>query len=638
MKKKLSTLQLMKTITDLRAKNVSEEDINAGLRSNGYKMTASDVEAEASSWANFFRTAGQGLTFGFGDEIAAGVRSLGGEPYDQALKDEREGVEAYRTANPYKSMGVEALGALPTAVIPGLGQARAASIAGRLGNATLRGAIEGGIYGIGSGEGSAADRAVSGAYGAAGGAAGGGAMRGAQELFGPSISRIWARALGRSHEEQAARRAVQGIANDGGGADQAMAKAATVSPHRANDMVVGDLNEELSAATQALANKSGAGRVAMRDALVDREGNVGNRIVQMLRRYTRGDQELRGSFIDEYTSLSEGLKEVADPLYKKARAGVDLSMVQDELAEFADMPIVKKAKVEAKQLVKRGEKFNIKDGDLRTWDLIKQGLDAVYEKNLKPDGSPNKLAAHAAKTSSELLETLDAADVDGLYAAARQAYAGPAAIKSAMDLGYDFFRTNSAKKAGFSAKKIATMSHGERDAFARGIAYSVMDLAAESGDTANIARNIMRGQRSEALRKLFYSEDAYNAFKRELDDELRMFETSGTALRGSRTEPLAQAIKALDTRIGVGGQFTGEGFMSALINKIRGDAEELSRDRLYEHARKLLMTKVSDGDAVKKALTPDVIDNIYDGVKSLASTTAEKTARRGGARAGVEFQ
>jgi hypothetical protein len=48
---------------------------------------------------------GQGLLFGFGDEAAAGARSLFGEDYTQALEDERKCLRKVQEARPVASTG-----------------------------------------------------------------------------------------------------------------------------------------------------------------------------------------------------------------------------------------------------------------------------------------------------------------------------------------------------------------------------------------------------------------------------------------------------------------------------------------------------------------------------------------------------
>lgn len=106
-------------------------------------------DSDTSYAGNLLRAAGQGVTFGFGDEIEALVRAaMSDRTYQQEVKDIREDIEEFRETNPVAAYGTEIVGAIPTGVGLGIGLLRAGVRgAGKLG------AIEGGIYGIGEGEG-----------------------------------------------------------------------------------------------------------------------------------------------------------------------------------------------------------------------------------------------------------------------------------------------------------------------------------------------------------------------------------------------------------------------------------------------------------------------------------------------------
>ena len=114
------------------------------------------------------RSAIQGLTFGFGDEIEAYIRSLGGTgPQYEAIRDDiRRRLSAYQEANPAASIGYETIGAVaPTALslLTGVGAGagvanvgRIATLGGRvprLAQGAASGAAYGGLYGAGTAEG-----------------------------------------------------------------------------------------------------------------------------------------------------------------------------------------------------------------------------------------------------------------------------------------------------------------------------------------------------------------------------------------------------------------------------------------------------------------------------------------------------
>ena len=120
-----------------------------------------------------FRTAAQGLTLGFADELEAYTRSMAtGRPVEEILEEIRGGVKAYQEAYPKEALALELGGAVAPMLFTGGGAA--IPTAGRL---AVRGGLEGGAYAFGTGEGGVSERAArvpSGvAFGAGGGVVGG---------------------------------------------------------------------------------------------------------------------------------------------------------------------------------------------------------------------------------------------------------------------------------------------------------------------------------------------------------------------------------------------------------------------------------------------------------------------------------
>ena len=117
------------------------------------------------------RTAAQGLTLGFGDELEAYARAaVSDRSVDEILSEIRGGIKDYQEAYPGESLAYELGGAAATMFVPG----GAPSTLGRL---ALRGAGEGATYAFGTGEGGVGERAsrvpAGVAFGAGGGVVGG---------------------------------------------------------------------------------------------------------------------------------------------------------------------------------------------------------------------------------------------------------------------------------------------------------------------------------------------------------------------------------------------------------------------------------------------------------------------------------
>jgi len=101
----------------------------------------------------------QGMTFGFGDEIEAAIRSMfpGGAAYEVERDKIRQELAQYQAENPGKAITMEVLGSLATNVGAGLyGKARGLISGGKelpsLPKVAKIGAAEGGLYGLGTSE------------------------------------------------------------------------------------------------------------------------------------------------------------------------------------------------------------------------------------------------------------------------------------------------------------------------------------------------------------------------------------------------------------------------------------------------------------------------------------------------------
>ena len=119
------------------------------------------VDESSSTLSDVARAAGQGLTFGFGDELVAFAKSLGEKTYEEALAEEREALERFREESPQYAYPIEIAASIPTSLL-GVGLlGRGAQAAGRFipsaiksapAAAAATGAAEGALYGAGAAE------------------------------------------------------------------------------------------------------------------------------------------------------------------------------------------------------------------------------------------------------------------------------------------------------------------------------------------------------------------------------------------------------------------------------------------------------------------------------------------------------
>lgn len=106
------------------------------------------------------RSGYQGLTFGFGDEVVAGLAGAldPNATYDQYLSAERDRLALGREKFPKTALGAEIAGAV-AAPGAGIAAARGASVPVKMAAGATAGGVTGGLYGFGTGEGGLDQRA-----------------------------------------------------------------------------------------------------------------------------------------------------------------------------------------------------------------------------------------------------------------------------------------------------------------------------------------------------------------------------------------------------------------------------------------------------------------------------------------------
>lgn len=120
---------------------------------------------------------GKGVSYGFADEIAAGIGSLiEDRSYDEILSGLRGQDEYLAEQFPKSTIAGELTGVVASPVSKALAPAKGANLVGSMSRNALSGAAAGGLYGFGTGEGGATDRGWNALGGALGGAAIGGAI------------------------------------------------------------------------------------------------------------------------------------------------------------------------------------------------------------------------------------------------------------------------------------------------------------------------------------------------------------------------------------------------------------------------------------------------------------------------------
>ena len=544
------------------------------------------------SLANIGRAVGQGLGFGFGDEAIARVRAkMEGRPYEDVLREEREAYDRFVEKNPLVALGTEVVsGAVPSVVaafVPGgqaasaVGATRTAQAANRLASVlpnivkgpTGRLAATAGTQGAISGAGTATEgergmgavqggltSAVAGPVIAKGAQLTGAAGKAIKEKVAPSP---------RSVEERATTKVLEAMSRDEIDPMQARVmlekdRAMGVSP------TLMDVTPSTKSLGEAVVTVPGQGRKILGGALEERieEGRdvVGQRVIKDL---AKGKE-----YVASEDSLLGKLRANANNLYDAAYAhgAVDdprlMKVLEDDTFKRAFKEAQNIAGKEARAAELRGEdpsRFILKDiynvdaegnvasitkvPDVRTLDYIKRGIDALIDKGYKGEGM-SKAEANALKDLRRAYIGVIDENVPE-YAAARAKYAGDMEVLDALRLGREEYL--SPKTLPEQARKIvAGMSDAEKDALRTGAAQSILSKIQDAPQQINAAQRVIGAPATrKRLEALFDNPQEYEIFEAALKREAELFRNAQEVVRGSRTQPKAEAVKDLKSGSGV---------------------------------------------------------------------------------------
>jgi hypothetical protein len=582
-----------------------EAAIRAYIESLGQRAQR-DQSADRAALPGWAASALSGATFGFGDEITAGARSLfGGTPYNEALTQERANLERFRARNPLTAAGTELAGSLPTMLIP-MGWAMrlarapaagAAAVGATAGGAGLRnaarigaitGAAGGALQGAGEGEGIGGrlgGAATGGALGAGAGAAAGPILQGIAQAA-PRVAEQARRLTGLGTDDLAMRDVARiATADDVGAQGPRAARAATFTDDelaRAGMPVMPEtlaerLGPNARGRLEAMANAPGPGMARIVAGMTERQGGRIDRVDAALRT-TFGDlADARLARADTYTQRSAE----ARPLYQQAfDAAGPLEPRDLDLLSRVPGSAVREAEQYARIA---GEPFRLQyriddagrfipDALPTAEDMarIRTGL-RIYIENNTRDGRPNSLGVAAQDLYRQLTRRLD--EVAPGHAAASRVWADHSAVLDAMELGQNLFRLRPNQSVGMIRREIAQMPENARDGFLTGAMTALRDQLGQVRDTAANAANPInrifsnRSQR-EALEVMTEAlglpaaegQARFRQLAQMLEREARGVSTEATMLRNSATA----RRQAFQDAAGIGGAATGGGLLGML--------------------------------------------------------------------------
>ena len=628
-------------------KYLKSEDFTQDSFSKAY--TLSRKAGNKASDYGFGRSALQGLTFGFSDELEAGLKStFGGGTFEENLASINLAKTQYEEESPASAIAGQVIGGLPYAAVPFLGVAKYAQMAKNLGTAG-RATVTTGA--------SAATGALTGALGGAGeampeerlaGAKTGGLFGGGLGVAAPALGATVGKLGGKVVDVTSGIPVVQSVGKAVGAVtgqtidagqrakakllealyrdkvsleDMRLQLASTSKPVGLVDIA----GENVKSLADLVQKYPGIAKQEGREALVERGQGQASRIKSDLSTYLQNPKDIN-LFI---TDVSEKQRTTASPLYTKAfEAGKIIN--NPEINNFFEIPEFQKAYKKAQEIAFLEDKTrlpNLIKGaplDLKTLDLVKRGLDDVIGEGKQQGGLVGNKLRLVDRARADFVDLLDKAEPN-FYPAARKAWAGPAAIKDAVEQGQNFFKMDAKEVDQF----FKNLNPGEQEGFRVGAAEALrskIDRAKDSADAAKLVFGSMEDRMR--LKALFPDEQTFTDFSKLMVREAQMRSTQEKILRGSQTAERQLGATGLEAEPSFFGQMVERGPVRGTLGYLQAQGQGVA-GQTAEELSPLLFTL---GNSVKNMKTLQELTDFED---QLRQSLARKTAATSGATAGL---
>ena len=542
----------------------------------------------------------QGLTAGFGDEIAAagkGALSYLTTPGTPEQRSEAFGLErdrsmaaselkrnALREQYPKTTMGFGGLGGM------GSGGAlfkAAKPIVGKLPYIQQlmgTGAVEGGLYGAGTAQpgerlGDAVMGAVVGALATPFVAAVG--------VQGMKILRPIAKRLGEALFGQPRDRAVKEVVAALDAEDISIDEAFTLLRAMGRNATIADLGDAPGRLGRVVTSELGGGASQARRFLDARQLTQQMELRQVARRATGASDYEKG--INEIINSAESK---AAPIYREVESQV--LDVTPAMLDFMQRPAFKSARAQAATML-RNEGFatDIVDDvtDVRYMDAVKRALDDQIGTAYR--GGNDNQARILRNLKNDFVAEIDRQVPR--YAEARSVFAGEAAIKEASEFGRTMFVGNK-----FSARDASEVIAGMGESELRAARVGFLDWMADELSRTSVKRNTMANKFAdvpkfkEMITDLFPNQNAVDDFLREASAQAQFARTKNLVTGGPATARIQSDRGGLSPgllRVTGDAAFSQIGGLSSALALIRGNTR-LTPEVLKEMGKILFDPKV----------------------------------------------
>ena len=575
--------------------SATQDEVLSRFKSEFAKMSKPEPTSTASA---MLQGAGQGLTFGFSDEIEGGARALydtlvGGKDfsksYDKRLATARQRLKSAQNTNPYAFYGAE----LGSAVLvpgglarAGIGSLSKAAARQTLGRRSLQSAKEGALYGAayGAGTGEGVEGRLSGAAtGGLLGASVGAAIPGAVDLAGATVRSVANPIRGyTSPNRVASEKYAEAVARDLGstksGSDfdaaarRMAARAKKVDPQ--SPMMSMDLAGENTRRLVRQAADMPSSKVQAFSRRLDiRQQGQPERLEKALAK-TIGDPKV---FAREATDIIERRKEAAKPNFEKAMA--KQIRFPPRMTEFFNRPTM--------QGILKNVERSMADAGLEP--SSQNAMQIVHRVKMELD-EQIATAARAKKMGTGGNSSWNLNDLMGLkntlvsyarkenpaYAKALDEYAGQSAMLSAIrDGAENFFKLPVEELPGTLNK----LTKSEKDMWLIGAARAIAGKIRTGNRTNDRTKNVFGTPDMDMrLKAIMPNAKMRRRFQRMVSQEARM-SLSRAKVQGNSTtsQNLIQADeagKAVRAVSAAGQAMTGR--MGGLMNVLEGAGNRIS--------------------------------------------------------------
>jgi hypothetical protein len=325
--------------------------------------------------------------------------------------------------------------------------------------------------------------------------------------------------------------------------------------------VAADVSQELGdLGGKVFRAPGGESRAVARDVLEGRQ--LGNDVFQSAKERLSRAIDTIWSGASAYRTeqaLTAAQKAAAQPLYQQAEA---LNFIWSErLQQYLNQPEVRQGlneglKMERLEALDERRPFDptqlgleldldgnvklIKTLNLRVLDMAKRGLDSMIAGQREATGKLSPWGRRLAGTKSKFVEEIDYLDTSGIYRRARDAWAGPAATKDALEIGKNLFSQSPEEIRDM----MANMGDAEREAVKIGTADMLRERILKAGFGGDQARAILRTPWMEQhLEQLIPKAADREKFFYRVAGEHTMAETAAKRMAGSQSaERLAEDL------------------------------------------------------------------------------------------------